>query len=547
MSEQVHKQPNQPGNNPNEIRVAGSDRVYNRNKILAVLLVPLAMALLQVSSVNNTLSSMADALGASDSQLQWVLSGYALAIGITLVPAGRLGDIFGRSTAFVVGLTVFTVASLLVGLAPNANALNALRILQGFGAGIYSPQTTGLIQQYYTGQARARAFSFFGLIVSMSVAAGPVMSGSLIGWFGEDLGWRASFFVNFPIGVIGIILAIRWLPFGKERRTVGPNAREVQKEYEQLERKEGRRPARKKRDKIDLDPMGMLLLVTAVLCIMLPFMSTGIAWIWALLPLGIILLVAWVFWERFYQKRGRIPMVNLDLFKIRTFSYNASITTVLFLGTSSIAVILAIFLQEGLKISPFVVGLLMLPNALLSAYAAIWSGKRALEHGRGVQVFSLAIILVGIMLSILVVWGIEHGLSYLWLIAPMTIVGFGMGANGPANQTHSMLDVPSSHGGTAGGVMQTGQRIASAIGMALVTAVFFAGQRFKGEGDWYLGISVAYVLISLNVMIALAIAIVYWREGYAERHPQQKSLRSVFTGDRAGKKRESPAEGSYDI
>ncbi|WP_406711483.1 MFS transporter [Trueperella pyogenes] len=163
MSPHAIRQPNQPTENPRYIRVAGSDRTYDRNKLLVVLLLPLMMTLLQVSSVNNILTSLARALSASDSQIQWVLSGYALAVGIVLVPAGRLGDMFGRSSAFIVGMAVFTLSSLFVGLSSDPTLLSSMRIIQGAGAGILAPQTTGLIQRYFVGQARAKAFALFGL------------------------------------------------------------------------------------------------------------------------------------------------------------------------------------------------------------------------------------------------------------------------------------------------------------------------------------------------------------------------------------------------
>lgn len=152
--------------------VPGSTRVYDKRQLLTVLLVPLMMALVQVSSVNNALPALSEALHSSDGGLQWVLSGYALAIGIVLVPAGRLGDILGRSSLFVVGLTIFTFASLACGISTNVLMLNLFRIVQGIGAGILSPQTTGLILQYFEGHARAKAFALFGLVVSLSVAIG---------------------------------------------------------------------------------------------------------------------------------------------------------------------------------------------------------------------------------------------------------------------------------------------------------------------------------------------------------------------------------------
>lgn len=511
-------QPNQPGNNPHEIRVAGSDRIYDRRKLLIVLLVPMMMALVQISSVNNALPALSEALNASDSALQWVLSGYALAIGIVLVPAGRIGDIIGRSSMFVVGLALFTLASLAVGLSQDPITLNTLRFIQGIGAGIYSPQVTGLILQYFSGHARARAFSLLGLVVSVSVAIGPILSGVLISWLGNDLGWRGGFIVNVPLGIIGFILALRWLPFGKERRTVGPHHDEVQAEFERMEVAEGRTPVRR-RGKIDIDPLGIILLSVAVLSIMLPFMVDGSPWVWVLVGLGILLTIVWIWWEKRYKARGHFPMVDLTLFTIRSFSFSTLAATILFLGSTSVMAVLAIFLQKGLNVSAFEVGFIMLPNAIASAYAAIWSGKRAVEHGRGVMVFCITIDLLAVLGMTTVAWGIEHGLHYWWIALPTALLGFGFGAFGAANQTIGMMDVPLAHGGTAGGLMQTGQRIATAVGTAIVTAVFFFGQA-HGEGaeDWYFGISLAFILVSILTVISLVVALIFWREGYAERH-----------------------------
>lgn len=502
--------------NPREIRVAGSNRVYDRNKLLLVLLVPLAMSLLQVSSVNVALSSMGEALSASDAQKQWVLSGYALAIGISLVPAGRLGDIFGRSGAFVTGLAVFTLASLLVGISNDPTQLNVLRIFQGIGAGIFSPQTTGLIQQYFVGPARARAFALFGLVVAMSVAAGPLMSGALISAFGADVGWRASFLVNVPLGILGIVIALLWLPFGKERRTIGKRAKKVQAEYAASEAAAGREVVepvkREKREKVDLDPVGMTLLAAAVLGIMLPFMSHGSVWIWALVPTGLLLLGVWVWWENHYKKAGHFPMVDLALFKIRSFSYATAIASIQFLGSTSMFVILAMFLQEGDGVSAIKTALVGLPNAVLSAYAALWAGKRAYAKGAWVQMVALGVILTGILGACVALWAFSNGASFWWLALPLTIMGFGQGAMGSANQTVTMLEVPASHGGTAGGFSQTGQRIATAIGNAVITAVLFAalGSNPTVE-DWTRATMISYLVIAAIVSIAMVLAVRFWR------------------------------------
>lgn len=491
--------------------VPGSARKYDRNWMLAVLLISLMMSLLQVSSVNNLLPSIESSMHAGETDIQLVLSGYALALGITLVPAGRLGDIFGRSSLWVIGISVFTVASLLVGSSDSIVHLNLMRVLQGIGAGFYSPQVTGLIQQYFQGRARARAFGLMGLVVSMSVAVGPLISGTLVGIFGEDPGWRFSVFLNVPLGIIGVIAAWRFLPFGKERRTIGANADEVEAEYEARELAEGRTPARKRGPAIDLDPLGMLLLALSVLAIMLTFMLHGVSWRWFLFVGGLALLGVWVSWEHWYASRGHFPMVNMEMFKIRSFSYCTAISGIQFLGSSTIFVILALFAQDGLGKSALAVGMIGFPNAVLSGFAAVWSGKRAMDKGKQVQVLGLSLAVGSIVLLVATVYAVTHMGWALWTIAiPLLPLGFGFGCIGAANQTQAMMDVPTAHGGTAGGLQQTTQRITTAIGNALITGVLFSTYRGGATvDDWFTGFSIAMGVITIIVSAALALAIVF--------------------------------------
>lgn len=499
-------------NNSRYFTVPGSDRTYDRNWMLVVLLISLALTLLQVSSVNNLLPSIESAMAASESGIQMILSGYALAVGITLVPAGRLGDIFGRSSLWVIGLAIFTIASLGCGLAGTITQLNLMRVLQGIGGGFFSPQVTGLIQQYFQGKSRARAFGYMGLVVSASVAVGPLVSGSLVALLGEDPGWRYSFFINVPLGLIGLFAAWKFLPFGKERRTIGPHAEEAEEEYEAQEIATGH-PPRRRPQRIDLDPVGMIMLMLAVLAVMLPFMMHGVSWRWFLLVGGFVLLGLWVLWELWYARQGHFPMVDMSMFKIRSFSYCTGISALQFLGSATIFVVLALFLQDGLGASALMVGILGLPNAVASGFAAVWSGKRALEHGKGIQVFALATMLVSLLLLIAGFWAvIRLGWSIYWLVLPIIPMGFGAGCMGAANQTQSMMDVPPAHGGTAGGLQQMTQRITTAIGNALVTGVLFSVYRGGQSVDgWLMGASAGLGVISVFLACALALAIVFWK------------------------------------
>src|SRR5690606_35480931 len=170
------------------------------------------MSLLDVSIVNVALPTIRTSLGASESDLQWIVSGYALTFGLVLVPAGRFGDARGRRDVFVLGVGLFTLASAAAGLAPSAGLLITARLLQGIGAGIMHPQISGLIQQLFRGAERGRAFGWLGTTIGISTAVGPLLGGILIQLAGSPEGWRWIFFVNLPIGLLAIGLAFRVIP-----------------------------------------------------------------------------------------------------------------------------------------------------------------------------------------------------------------------------------------------------------------------------------------------------------------------------------------------
>ncbi|QDC25167.1 MFS transporter [Georgenia yuyongxinii] len=487
---------------PNLIRVDGTDRVFKRSRILVVLLIPIAMALVAVSSINVALPTISHTLGATDSDLQWVLSGYALTFGITLVPAGRVGDVLGRGTFFVIGLLVFSLASLACGLAPTPEFLNISRLAQGIGAGLYNPQTMGMIQQYWRGMERAKAFGLFGTVVAVSVAVGPILAGVIIDTFGPEAGWRTTFLINFPLGLLGCILALCWFPFGKER--VRRAARKTAK-LARRARTTADGATAVVRQKVDLDPVGATLLAVAVLCVMLPFMSDGGSLVWLLLAAGVGLLVLWILWERRYKARGRAPMVDLSLFAFPSFSNGTAVAGTFFLGSTSIFVVVALYMQNGLGASALETGLVGLPNAIVSAFAAIWAGRRALSRGRTIVAGALGCVILGVVLSVGVVLLIEaFGISFWWLALTLTFAGVGQGALGSANQTLALENVPTAYGGTAGGVKSTAERIGTAVGNAMITAVFFG---VVGAGNWSTAFAAAFGAVSVCLLISLIVAL----------------------------------------
>lgn len=461
----------------------------HRWRVLWVLLVAIFMSLVGVSIVNVALPSIQEGLDASDSDAQWVLAGYALTFGVVLVAAGRAGDLMGRGGLFVLGVGVFTLASVAAGLAPNADALNAARFVQGVGSGLVNPQGVGMIQQYFRGAERGKAFGYFGSVVGVAVGIGPVLGGLLIQLGGPEIGWRLTFLVNVPVGLLCLALALRWFPRPLLRRVPAATDPDAPKASRSL------------------DPVGSLLLGLAVLATMFPFVegrSSG--WLWLLLPVGVLLAWVWVKWEQHYRATGRSPMVNLDIFGIRSFTNGSIIVMLYFLGMTSIWVLVAMYFQEGAGRSALQAGLVGVPSAFISAVAAHWAGSRVIRYGRKVVIGGLLFALAGLALSITVVLLRAQGLaSEWWLVLSLAFIGVAQGAVISPNQTLTLADVPLDYAGSSGAVMQTGQRIGTSIGIAVITSAAFAA--LGVSGSWSAAIVVGFGLIALVVLVALAFAV----------------------------------------
>lgn len=471
---------------PEEVTLSDADRW----RVLAVLLGVIFMSLVGVSIVNVALPSIQRNLGADNSDLQWVLSGYALTFGVILVAAGRAGDIMGRGGFFLIGVGIFTVSSAAAGLAPDALWLNAARFAQGIGSGLLSPQGIGMIQQYFRGEERGRAFGYFGTVVGFSVAIGPVLGGFLIETGGADLGWRLTFLVNVPIGIVALILGIMWFPRPLFHRPP--------------EFVPGQTPRRGQRLR-SLDPVGSVLLGLAVLSVLFPFMEArGTASSWLLVPAGFVLAGLWVWWERRYKRLGRSPMVDLDIFHTRSFTNGTVIMSLYFLGMTSVWVLVALYVQNGEGKTALEAGLFGIPAALLSAYAAHWAGARVNRYGRKIVIGGLCLGLFGLGSSIIVILLHEgFGLSVWWLMLSLAFVGLAQGSVISPNQALTLAEVPLEYAGSSGAIMQTGQRIGTSVGIAMITAAVFWSLEIS---SWSTAVTIGFGLISCVVLIALAMA-----------------------------------------
>ena len=440
------------------------------------------MTLLDVTIVNVAIPSIQSGLETSEQSVQWVVSGYALTFGLTLVAGGRLGDLVGRRRMFLVGLAGFTLTSAACGAAWSGPALVMARLLQGVCAGLLTPQNTGLIQQLFTGADRARAFGIFGTTVGVSSAAGPLLGGALIWAFGSEDGWRWVFYVNIPIGLVAMVLAVRLLP-----RTAPGGVRAIARQ---------------------LDGRGALLLGVAVLALLLPVVEAqghpATRW-WWLLPVAPLAAVLFVRRERSLLDRDLPPLLDLRLFS-QAPGYAAGLVlgTVYFCGFAGIWLVLALLFQDGLGYSALESGLAVLPFAIGSSLTSLVAGRMLQRYGHTVLVTGLLLLIGGFLaLAGLLAVDVPEHLA-LWTALPLFVAGLGSGATISPNFTLTLASVPREMGGAAGGALQTGQRIGAAVGAAVLATVYRVTLGSQGLGT---AGAVAFAASAGFAALALVVAV----------------------------------------
>jgi EmrB/QacA subfamily drug resistance transporter len=452
-----------------------------RWRILGVTLVVGFMSLLDVTIVNVALPSIRAGLDTTAGTVQWVVSGYALAFGLTLVAGGRLGDAYGRRTLMLVGLTGFIVSSAAVGLAPSAPLVVLARLLQGASAGLLTPQSAGLIQQLFRGPERGRAFGLFGLTVSISSACGPVLGGAIIAAAGEEDGWRWLFLVNVPIGLVALVAVARLVP--------GPSAEQREAERTRL------------------DVRGALLLGGSVLCLLFPLVSLEGG---ARLPLVLLvaagpLLWAFVRWEQALRRRGGAPLLDVELLRtLPGYAGGLAVGTLYFTGFTGIFLVLSVHLQDARGLTALETGFLLTPFAIGAAVTAPVAGHLVSRIHRRLTVTALLVMMSGVLVVALLAPGRSAtGLAWL-LVGGLLLAGLGGGGVISPNFTLTLAEVPPAMGGAAGAALQTGQRIGSSLGAALLITVYeVAAEPLDTDRALQLALGTSLLVLSTALVTAV--------------------------------------------
>jgi EmrB/QacA subfamily drug resistance transporter len=428
-------------------------------RAFVVLLIGMSMALLDTTIVNVALPTIRTDLNASESTLSWIISGYALAFGLALIPAGRLGDRVGHKWVFFAGIALFTVASFTCGLAQTDTELIVSRVIQGLAGGIFVPSVTAYIQLLFQGKSRGKAFAIMGAVIGVSSALGPIIGGLIIQAFGEENGWRLVFWVNLPFGVITLIAAAILLP---------------------------KRQAGDTRTKGGVDWIGVLLVSGGFVALLVPLIQGQQEgwplWTYLVLALGVVLLAAFGLWEVWYTKRDRVPLVPPSLFRHASFTGGVILALVYFASFTSIFFTISILWQSGLAHTPLESGVVSIPFAVGSIITSSQSNKLSALLGRNVLIIGTALVAIGLIWMWLVLSNTAPADLTNWLLlAPLLIAGLGNGLFIAPNLQFIVATVERQDAGSASAVISAMQRIGSAVGIAIIGSVLFGTLTISGH------------------------------------------------------------------
>jgi EmrB/QacA subfamily drug resistance transporter len=395
------------------------------------------MLLLDITVVNTALPSIEEDLNATFTDLQWVVDAYTLSLAALVLTAGVLADRLGRRRVFAVGLGIFTLASLLAGLATDPTFLNLARALQGVGGAVMFAVSLALVaQEFPAGRERGMAMGVYGATIGVSVAIGPLVGGALT----QSLGWESIFFLNVPVGIAAIVITLT-----KLRETRDPNASRI-------------------------DWGGLVTFSSSLFLLVLGLLrgndeGWGSTLIVSLLASSAVLMAAFLV----IQTRVSEPMLPLHLFKKRAFTGVQLAALGVSASIFALFLYLTLYLQGFLGHDPLEAGLRYLPVTVTNFVVAAATGALLSRVparyliGAGLGITGLGLLLTG---------GVQASDDWTGLLPGFILVGAGVGLLNPAIADVAVSVVPKEHAGMASGINDTFRQVGIAIGIAAWGAIF---------------------------------------------------------------------------
>ncbi|MDO4927716.1 MAG: DHA2 family efflux MFS transporter permease subunit [Corynebacterium sp.] len=377
-------------------------------------------------------------LNASYSEIIWVTSAYLLTFAVPLLITGRLGDRYGARSMYITGMMIFTLSSLACGLAGSMTLLIIARAIQGFGASLLTPQTMSVINRIFAKERRGAALGVWGTVAGLAGLTGPLLGGLIT----EAFGWQWIFFINLPLGVISVIAVWAFVP-----------------NMEKLER--------------GIDIWSMVLSVLAVFAIVYALQEGETAqwtwWVWALIIVGIVLVYVFLRRQRYCELQGKEPLMPLSLWKNRNFAFGNLGIAAMGFAVAGTPLPMMLYYQGVHDLTPLHAGLMMAPQAIVSAVLSPFVGRLAdkispaLLSAGGFAVYGLSFLLLGVCMM--------QQASLWWFGAIMVVSGLGTSFVWSPNSTLTMRDVPLAQMGASSGVYNTTRQVGSVLGSAAIGAV----------------------------------------------------------------------------
>ncbi|RQS62935.1 MFS transporter [Burkholderia sp. Bp8963] len=415
-----------------------------RRLALASLLTGAFLPPLDYFIVNLALPAIHAGLKASDAQIQFTVSAYALAYAVMLITGGRLGDLYGRRRIFMIGMAAFVVASALCGMATSATPLVAGRVVQGISAALITPQVLASIRTVFPAQMQARLMGIYGFVFGLASVAGQVGGGALIDLHLWGLGWRLVFLVNVPLGLLALAGTWRYLP---ENRA-GHGAR--------------------------IDVPGMVTLTIALMLLVYPLtVGRELHWpAWTFWSIGLCVpaFAAFICLELRIARQARDPLVDVSVLS-RPVVATGLLLAFLFYSIAAFFLTYGIFLQEGLGWTPLQSGLGLSPYGagyLLGPLATPWLARRI---GDGLMPLGFGCLVGGFALCVAQLGQGAPGLAfYIGLL----IAGTGQGMALPTLQRIVLADVDTRHAGMTAGAIVATLYIGASFAVACIGGAFFS-------------------------------------------------------------------------
>ncbi|MGK5639944.1 MFS transporter [Streptomyces sp. URMC 126] len=465
---------------------------------LAVVLTASFMDLVDVTIVNIAMPSISHDLGASFSVLQWITEGYALAFAAGLITGGRLGDIYGRRRVFLLGMGGFTLASMLCGVAGDPHLLVAARVLQGGTAALMVPQVLAIVHSTFPAHERGKVFGMFGAIVGLGAVSGPILGALLTEWNILGLEWRPIFLVNLPVGIAGLLLGRRFISESKAE------------------------------DALRLDLAGVALATLGIVMFLYPLtQGRELGWpLWGFLLMGgsAVVLALFVVYERYKKRKDGSPLVELSLFSVKSFAAGIGVQLAFGIVSGIYFLCWTLYMQLGLGWSALRSGLTGIPFSIAVSITAGMSVQKLVPRfGRKVLQAGAVVMAAGVLLYI---WETGHygdGITSWQMALPLTVMGAGMGFIVAPLTDAVLSEVPREHAGSASGLINTTQQLGNAIGLGLVSVVFFGvldeDAVAKGRAATAFGDAYSNALWWVTGLLAVVLLLVF----ALPRHPRTET------------------------